>query len=188
MTSPTSPSSPLSPEQQHALAEANQRAKKILSAANVAAFNGWTLAVLAGVTVLFAVLSPTALIMGAAMGYLAWNELQGRDLLRRFDPEGPRRLGRNQLGVMALIVGYCLWSIYRATTNPMTELEALEEIAGPLTELVTQLTVIVYAVVGVVSVLILGLTARYYLAREKMVRAYIDETPGWIVDLQRSTL
>ena len=99
---------PLSPEQQRQLAQANQRARKVLSAARVATFNGWTIGSIAGFSLLFGLFSRTALVMGIAMGIVAWNEFRGRALLRAFDPAGPRLLGKNQLGFLAVIVGYCL--------------------------------------------------------------------------------
>ena len=188
---PDSPSTtnggPLSPEQREELARANERAKKVLGAARVATFNGWAIGVFAAVSLLFAVFSLTALVMGVGMAIVAWNEFRGRMLLRRFDSHGPRLLGRNQLGFMGLLIGYGLWSIYSTLTNPIAQLEELEAIAGPIGELVTTLTLTVYGAVILLSLLIQGLNARYYFARTKLVHDYLNATPAWIIDLQRST-
>lgn len=179
---------PLSPEQQEELAQASARAKKVLRAARVATFNGWFLGVFAALTLPFALFfSVTALVMGVSMAILARNEFHGRKLLRHFDPRGPRLLGRNQLCFMGLLIGYCLWSIYRTLTEPMTQLQELEVIAGSVGDLATSLTVTVYGIVIFSSVLFQGLNARYYFARTKMVQDYLDETPPWIIDVQRST-
>ena len=178
---------PLSPEQQGELAQANERAKKFLGAAKVATFNGWVIGVFAAVSLLFALFSVTALVMGVGMAIVAWNEFRGRTLLRRFDPHGPQLLGRNQLGFMALLSGYCLWSIYRTVTNPITQLEELEAMVGSTGDLVTNLTLAVYGTVLLLSFIFQGLNARYYFARTKRVQDYISETPTWIIDLQRST-
>ncbi len=178
---------PLSPEQQEELALANARAQKILAATKVATFNGWTIGAFALITLPFALFSLTALVIGIGMAIVARNEFHGRGLLRRFDPQGPQLLGRNQVGFMALIVAYCVWSIYSTLANPIPQLEELEAVLGATGELVTNFTVAVYSVVIVLTLLFQGLNARYYFARIKLVQGYLEETPGWIIDLQRAT-
>jgi len=178
---------PLTSEQRQALSDANERARKVLRAANVATFNGWTIGILAGVGILFGIFSVTSLVMGVGMALVARNEFRGRKLLRQFDASGPRLLGRNQLGFMGLIIAYSLWSIYLAVSNPITEIPGLEGIADSYGSLVTELTLAVYVGVIVLTVLFQGLNARYYFARTKHVEDYRRETPGWIVELQRST-
>ncbi len=178
---------PLSPEQQRQLAQANQRARKVLSAARVATFNGWTIGSIAGFSLLFGLFSRTALVMGIAMGIVAWNEFRGRALLRAFDPAGPRLLGKNQLGFLAVIVGYCLWSIYTTATGQNAELAEIETMIGPVSDLARDLTVMVYGVVLLLSVVFQGLNARYYFARERLVREYLQRTPDWVVTLHVSS-
>ena len=178
---------PLTPQQREELAEANQRAKKLLGAAKLAAFNGWTIGVFAAISLLLGIFSLTALVMGVGMAVVARNEFRGRMMLRRFGADGPRLLGRNQLGFMALIIGYCLWSIYQTLSNPITEIAGLEAIAGSVGDIVTNLTLAVYGGVIVLTALFQGLNARYYFARVQRVEDYLDKTPGWIVDIQRST-
>jgi hypothetical protein len=178
---------PLSPEQQRQLAEANQRARKVLGAARVAAFNGWTIGSIAALSLLFGLFSRTALVMGLAMGIVAWNEFRGRTLLRAFDPEGPRLLGKNQVGLLVVIVGYCLWSIYTTTTQESPEMAEIEAMIGPVSDLAAELTVMVYGAVIVLSVLFQGLNARYYFSRQRLVREYVQETPDWVVKLQKSS-
>ena len=178
---------PLTPQQREELAEANQRAKKLLGAAKVAAFNGWTIGVFAAVSLLFGIFSMTALVMGVGMAVVARNEFRGRMMLRRFDADGPGLLGRNQLGFMALIIVYCLWSMYQTLSNPITEIAGLEAIAGSVGDLVTNLTLAVYGGMIVLTAVFQGLNARYYFARVKRMEHYLDKTPEWIVDIQRST-
>jgi len=177
---------PLSPAQQQELALANARAQKILAATKVATFNGWTIGAFAATTLLFALFSLTALVIGVGMAVVARNEFRGRGLLRRFDAHGPQLLGRNQVGFMTLIIGYCVWSIYGTLTNPIP-LEELEAVLGAPAELITNFAVAVYAVVIVLTLLFQGLNARYYFARIKLLQGYLEETPAWIIDLQRAT-
>ena len=178
---------PLSPEQQRQLAEANQRARKVMGAARVAAFNGWTIGSIAAVSVLFGLFSRTALVMGLAMGFVAWNEFRGRALLRAFDPAGARLLGKNQVGLLVVIVVYCLWSIYITTTGENPEMAEIEAMIGDISDLVTELTVMVYGAVIGLSVLFQGLNARYYFSRQRLIREYLQQTPDWVVKLQRSS-
>lgn len=183
----TTDDGPLSPDQQEQLALANRRAKKVLGAAKVATFNGWSIGLFAAINLLFAIFSFTALVMAIGLAVVARNEFRGRSLLRSFSPHGGRLLGKNQLGFMGLLIAYCLWSIYGTITNPITEIAGMEVLTEAVGDLVTDLTMAVYGVVIVVSVLVQGLNARYYFARARLVEEYVRETPEWIVELQRSS-
>jgi hypothetical protein len=121
------------------------------------------------------------------MAVVARNEFRGRTMLRRFEPAGGRLLGRNQLGLMTLIVAYCLWSIYRlGTVPPDPEMQQLQELAGIGADFVSRLSVILYASVIAATVVFQGLNARYYFRRVGMVERYLADTPPWVVDVQRS--
>ena len=52
-------------------------------------------------------------------------------------------------------------------------------------ELVAQLTILVYTAVMVITAVAQGLLSRWYFAREKQVKSYLEETPPWIVTLQK---
>ena len=177
-------SNPLSPEQQQQLAAASARATKILAAAKVATFNGWTIGVFAIISLLFAFGSLTALVMGIGLGWIAWNEFTGRTRLRAFDPTAPAFLGKNQLALLSLIGTYALVSIYRTLTQPIPHLAELEEVVGPVGDL-TSVSVAVYVAVIVLTVIFQGVNARYYFARQKMIEEHLAETPAWVVALQR---
>ena len=177
---------PLSPAQRDQLAQASARARKILAASRVATFNGWTLAVAGAVSLLLGLFSVTGLIMGIALMLLSWNEFYGRRLLRRFDPCGPERLGKNQLALMVVVIAYCLWTMYDTWAHPSSDLEQLEALLGPTGDLVTQLTVRIYGTIILASMVVQGLNARYYFARTGLIKGYLDQTPAWIIDLQRS--
>ena len=177
----------LSPEQRRELEDARDRARKILVAGKVAAFNGWTIGIFAALSFLFGLGSPVVMVLALALGAVAWNEFRGRTLLRRLDPSAGLLLGRNQLGLMALIVAYCLWSIWRAKAGPPDpEMEQLQDLVGVGSDLIEQLTVILYVSVIAATAIFQGLNARYYFRRVGMTEAYLSETPPWVVDLQRS--
>lgn len=179
---------PLSPEQKEALREANERLRKpILGSATVATFNAWTLAVFGGLSALAGLFSPATLLVGIALLGIAWNEFRGRRLVRELNPLGPRILGWNQIILAGAVFVYCAWSSWRAWARPEPVLAQLEAALGMAPGEVARLTVTVYAVVFVVTALILGLMARYHFARGPRLDAYLEETPEWIVDIQRST-
>jgi hypothetical protein len=176
----------LTPEQLAALQDARERAKGILAAGKVAAFNGWTIGIFAGLTVLFGITSPVLLALGVGMGVVARNELHGRALLRAFDPRGPRLLTRNQLGFMGLVVAYCAWSLVRTYTHPDPQWAELQDLAGFDAGFMQDLFAGAYGAAILLTVLFVGLNARYYARRASMLEKYLAETPAWVVELQRS--
>jgi hypothetical protein len=178
---------PLSPEQQAELADAKERAKPLLGAARTATYNIWSMGIFAAFTIVFGLFSFTAMALGIGLAAVTWNEYRGRRLLRLFDPEGPRLLGRNQLGLMAIIVVYALWSIYQTRAHPDAELVQMDQILGGDTSgLVASLTTIVYLAVIVATGFFQGLMARYYFKRGPMVETYVRDTPEWVIELQRA--
>ena len=58
---------------------------------------------------------------------------------------------------------------------------------GPMSELQWQLTLAIYGAVIVGAIVFQGLNAVYYFTRAKHLSAYLDETPDWVVDVQRRT-
>jgi hypothetical protein len=175
------------PEQRAALQDARERAKGILGATRVAAFNGWTVGILAALTILFGLTSPLLLLLGAGMGVVARNEFRGRLLLRAFDPKGPRLLVRNQLGFMALVVAYCAWMLVQSYLHPDPQWAQLQELAGLDAGFIQDLVASAYGAAILLTVLFVGLNARYYARRSAMLERYLAETPQWVVELQRTT-
>lgn len=176
----------LTPEQVQVLQEARERARGILKAAKVAAFNGWTIGVLAALTALFGLTSPVLLGLAAGMGVVARNEFRGRALLRSLEPAGPVLLTRNQLGFMALIVAYCAWCIARAYTNPDPDWALLQDLVGLDAGFVRDLIVAGYAGAILLTAVFVGLNARYYHRRKAMLADYLASTPAWVLELQRT--
>ena len=191
-TTPRSDNGPLSPAQQRELVEANRRARKIVRATKVAAFNGWSFGLFAALTLPFALFSLTSLVMGLGLAAVAYNELRGRRLLCNFDPNAPRILGWNQLGLMGLLIAYSLWNIWIGFNAPSPyseEIAATPELGpmlGSIDDLYRQVTLIVYGGLIVFSVIFQGLNALYYFTREKHLQSYLNQTPAWVVDLQRT--
>lgn len=180
--------SPLSPEQQEELALATDRRRKILTAAKVATFNGWTLGIIGAVSILFGVFSLTGFIVGVFLVIVARNEFRGRGLVRRLEPRGAMLLAKNQIGLIGIIIAYCLWSMYVTVVSPSGEITELEELVGLSPGLVTDMTLTAYGIVIVLTLLFQGLNARYYFLRVQQLKDYLEQTPKWVVDMQRITM
>jgi hypothetical protein len=186
---PTHEEGPLSAEQRQELARASEQARKLMGAAKVAAFNAWTFAIFAGLSILFGLVgrSFVGLVVGVALAVIARNEFHGRSMLLDYRPGGPRLLARNALWLMGLIILYCLWAIHSARTAPNPSYAQLEEAAGFDQGYITRLTVFGYGAVIVLSAILQGLLSRYYNRRATMLDQYLAETPAWVVEIQRNT-
>jgi hypothetical protein len=190
-------SDPLSAEHRRELAAARDRAKTIRKAARVAAFNGWTTAIIAAFSAPFALFSPIGLALTAGIAFVAFNEFRGRKRLLNFDPRGATLLGWNQLGLLAMIVAYCVWSLYAnfneasrvsAELQGYADLDAALGTSGGFEGLFKQIVIIFYGSVIGLSVLFQGGAALYYFTRRRHIEDFIAETPAWVRDVQSGTL
>jgi hypothetical protein len=177
--------SPLSPGQLDALAAGMARARKVLGAARLAAFTGWTLLAFGVLSFLLTLFSLTGVLVGCALGAVGWNELEGRKLVLHFRPEGPRRLARNQLWFLGVIVLYCLWAIYKSWFHPLPEVAQVEDLLELGPGFVATATSAFYGLVMVVGVAYQLGMHRYHKARVRMVEEYLAETPPWVIEVER---
>ncbi len=202
----TGQAGPLSEEQLAELGRANKRSRTILRATKLASFNGWTLGLCAFLCLPFAFFDIAALPIAACLAAVAYVEFNGAELLRTYDPRGPRRLILNQLVLLGLIVLYCGWQIARASDAPDLNAALLEsdpalaemlgsgadpdmalmlDSLGEMGELYQTILIIIYSSIIAASVLFQGLCALYYYTRGKLLHAYLTETPHWVVEIQR---
>ncbi len=183
--------SPLSEHHLRTIAEAERRTRSIRNAARVAAFNGYSCAIVAALSAPFALFSLATAVMTIAVSAVAYNEFRGRRLIYRLDVRGPRVLGWNQIALLSVVVGYCVYSIAIAclSPNPYGEyIQRTPELAPYLTPIAkwyVTVTGAVYTVVIVVSIAVQGITARYYFKRERLIREHLARTPHWVTDFQR---
>jgi hypothetical protein len=177
---------------------AHQRAGKLRKAAGMALFNGIWLWVFSGLSLLivameglFGEFDVVGTIMFLGLGAVAWNELRGRKLLKQYQPKSTVVLGWNQLALMALIVGYGAWMLVSTMSagNPFKEtmqsVPQAGKMLGGLSRLYDILTLLLYGGLIVGSVICQGVNSLYYFTRAKFLRAYLAETPDWVVEMQR---
>lgn len=173
---------------------ANQRAGKIRKAAAVAKFNGWMIGIFAVLSLPFAFFSLPGFFIAVVLAVVAYNEFKGGKRLLGFDRAAPTFLGWNQVGFLASIVLYCLWMLgmgltsegpFSAEMKAKPELQAVFDSPAELDQVYRLLVMAVYGTVIVVSIVFQGLNALYYFSRRKHVDAYLNDTPDWVLDLQR---
>jgi len=186
------PNGPLNRSQLEQVATAKGQAHTIRKAAAVAGFNGWTIGILALGSAPFAWFSLPALLMTVGMSLVAYNELQGRRRLLRFDDKAPAFLGWNQLGFLGLIITYCLWMFVVGFTgeSPLaTEFEAKPELRAAFDsvegfdEIYRIVVAAFYGIVILLSAIFQGGNAIYYFTRRRHVEAFLQKTPAWALQL-----
>ena len=189
---------PPTPEQMQAMTLAKRRAKKLRSAARLAQVNGGLLGIFSGLSglfvageALFGEFDWLGAIMCVGLGILAWNELRGRRELLRFNLKAPALLGWNQLALLILIVAYAAWMMGKTVFGPNPYDQAMQaepmsvQVLGNISSLYKTLSVLLYGALIVGTLIFQGLTSRYYFTRAPLLRAYLAETPAWVIELQR---
>jgi hypothetical protein len=180
---------PLTAVHRRQLAIGRQRSQCVRRVARVASFNGWATALMAALSMPLAMLSPIGLAIAAGLFIVAYNEFHGRRRILSFDPAGATFLGWNQLGLLAMIVAYCAWSLYTNLTGPSTlaadaeTYAALESALGSLDgveDLYRQIVILVYGTVIALSLVFQGGNALYYFSRRERIAGFIEETPEWV--------
>jgi hypothetical protein len=183
-TRPPNAAPALSPEQLNALAVGQALYQPIRRAVGYARFDGWSVAILAGLTAICSLTSPVTLLLGVGMGAVAWFELREAKRLAAGDVNAPRRLAYNQLALAGLLIGYAAWQLIAGVDT--SELDAMRSQLGGdpavtqmLDSLATGIPLVIYGTLIVAAVLIQGATALFYLSRRKAVEAYVRATPEW---------
>jgi hypothetical protein len=184
----TPPPPPNQLEVQQQLAAAHLAAKKVRRAAGVATADAWMIAIFAALSFVCGLFSGVSgVVMGMAMGAIAFFEFDGAARIRRLDLAAPKRLGYNQLAFAGLIIAYSLWSLYAelAGSGLSQELEPYKAQLGDVEGLMRLIAFTVYGTLIAVAILAQGGTALYYFSREKYIRQYLNTTPPWITEMQR---
>jgi len=187
---------PLSPEHLWQIAEARKSSKKIRRAVSVARFDGWTLALAAGLTFVLSIGDLSGMAIGLVLAVIAGVELYSANRLRSLDPQAARVLGFNQVALALLLIIYSSWQIYAAMTgrgevdqvsqsDPMVA-QALKDTG--ITQLMTTLVLATYSGLLAVAIFAQGSLALYYFTRTKHVRKHISQTAPWIIAMQKADI
>jgi hypothetical protein len=127
-------------------------------------------------------------------------------MLQRFDLRAPSWLARNQLALLLAVAIYCAFAIYSGlrSANPLADLASTSpEMSDQLGDLSQSLgsengefvghayhvaVVGFYLAVLAACALYQGLCARFYTKRAAVLRAHVELTPPWVLQLQRRVL
>ncbi len=178
---------PIRDAQRRVLVEAAEEARSLLAAARLARVNAWVFGTFAALSILSGMGSPVALLVGVGLAVVARNEFVGGQRVARFDVSGLQLLWRNQVGLLALIVGSALWGIYRATRAPAPEMAELSEVMGDdLGGLIRDLSIAMYVGVIAVAAVYQGWNARFYHVRIARMEDFVRRTPEWARSVLRA--
>jgi hypothetical protein len=189
---PPTTMSPLSPAQIVEYQASLLRSKKIRRAIVVALTDAWLSAIFAGLTILSGIFSLTALLLGVALAFVAFNSFRGARGLKRFDITAPKLLALNQLLLIGILTLYALYSIWSARNGDsevahlISSNPSLTDSLGDLKQMIWYLTLAVYGGLIIATLLAQGGAALYYITRKKHLVTYIDQTPPWIISLQKA--
>ena len=182
---------PLKAEHHAQLAVARLARKPIDRALRVIGFSAWTLGIFAALSVPFAITGLRAAFVAVVLVVCAYFEFRGRDEFKRLDPAAITTLATNQAALGVGLVVYCLWSAAAAWWGPDPYAQAVErtpeiaEIMGDIGGMMRQLMVGFYGVVLVLGVAYQIAMVAYYRSRRKPLERYLDETPAWILALDK---
>jgi hypothetical protein len=188
---------PLTADHRRELTMARDRSRIIRKTARVAAFNGWTSAIIAAASAPFSLTSPIAFVLTIGIALIAFNEFRGRKRVLNFDPSGASILGWNQVIFLALITAYSLWMLFSTLNDTgsvsdelkgYVDLDATLGSSGGFAGLYKQIVIYFYGGVIGLSALFQGGTALYYFSRRRAIEDFVAETPAWVRDVQRDTL
>lgn len=177
------------------------RGKKVRRATTVAYTDAWISAVFAGCGILSGCFGIDNLLIGLAMGFVAFNSFRGARGLKNLDLQAPGKLALNQLMLAAFLTLYFAYQLWGISTGKSALAQALSGSGGDykdlgdmgaslnqVQDLVTRGMYIAYASLIAGTVIVQGLTALYYAGRKKYLQAYIEQTPRWVIDLQRARI
>jgi hypothetical protein len=187
---PIPPLAALNAQNQQELQSAKTAYRKIRRAIGMAQFDGWTIGIIAGFSFLFGVVCGdwVSTVIGMALVINAWIELQSAQRLRQLDPQAIRRMGLNQLAVAGVIVLYVGWTIALILfgKDELASVSSASAQAGIDPGQIRMLEVGVYLIVLAIGLASTLGMSRYYFTREKYLKAYLEQTPAWIIAMQRS--
>jgi hypothetical protein len=170
-----------------------QRAQKIRRAANVSKIDGGIMAFFA-VGALASILfqSWSGFILGCALAVVSFNSFRGAKRLEQLDRTAPAFLAINQFFLAGSIIIYALYSLREGLAGQSDLVKQLggggpgDGGAAQIEQLYQLIVWVLYGGLMIGTIVAQGLAALYYASRAKYVRAYLDQTPQWVVDLQKA--
>jgi hypothetical protein len=154
----------------------------------MASFDAWTIAICAALSLLTGYDSASGLFISTGLGVVAYVEFSAIKRLRQLIPEAMPQLAYNQFALGGVLIVYAVWSIFGPGRANISEaIDAMGNVDPDVKrQLLDTSTWIIYGALIGVAVFVQGGTGLYYLSREKRVREYVEQTPEWIKQMQKS--
>jgi hypothetical protein len=180
----------LTPEHFRELEAARRALRKIRRAVSAAKFEGYTIAIFGGLTVLFGITSVTDVILGLILLAIGVIEIIGAAQLKRLAPRGIRTLTFNQLTFATLILFYALWNLHTEMAHPVggvtdAEAQALGQIDPSVLSITHEMMLLVYSSF-ILAAIFEAAMAAYFHSRGPLLQQYLAETPEWIISMQKA--
>jgi hypothetical protein len=183
---------PLSPDHLAAISAARLRGKKIRRAAMVATISGWTMGAFAVITLMGGLFGDwLALAIGIPLGLVAFFELRGAAMIRRFLPSGATLLACNQLGLALVLIAYAGYMLIQTVSHPILGGAGGQSTGDPqidamMGDLSRTIGLVLYGGLMVFGLVGPGLTALYYQSRRGHIERMLDQTPEWVIHAMRA--
>lgn len=167
--------------------------RKIRRAVLAAMFEGITVIVFGVLSILFGLGSLGDFLVGLVLLAIGVIEVWGAGRLRRLDLRGPRILMWNQLAFAALILLYAFWKLYAEVVHPTADFSDLSPSDAQVinqsgfvpTNITHLILMVMYGSLIAVAAIEAGM-AMYYRSRGKFLQDYLEQTPDWIVSMQKT--
>lgn len=183
----------LAPEHLAQLQLAGRAMRKVRRAVFTASVDGWSVGVFGAITAIAGLMDPPSLALGLVMVGVAIVELRTAARLRRLDVAAPRILAWNQVALGTALFVYASIRLIAVARGGHSEFAAMiqqdpqmGDMLNGVEDLTREVLMLVYACVMAVAIFGQGSMAIYYATRARHVRAYVDQTPPWILDMQRA--
>ncbi len=196
---PTTDPGGLTHEQLIAIQRGHEGARKIRRAVNVANADAAFMILSSFFCIASTcILGMINLVVGVALAFVAFNSTRGALRLKKFDRTAPKLLALNQVYLTAIIILYCvgqIWSVHSAAakggmTDP--QLQELFRGTGIDPSMATEAaglgnTLVVTVCIALIPATIIfqGLTGLYYYTRGRLLENYLEETPPWVIEVQK---
>lgn len=174
---------PLTPQQRTQYANAVDDMKALSGAQRLAAFNGWTFAIIGGCSIPFAWGDVWSMLIAVTLLGLGIAELYGKEMLRKLNPSGGKLLAICELVLLAMILSYCGWKLHTGIDQQSISDPDVRQIYQQYQGVVENMATAVYSIVAAVSVIYQGLGAVYFLRTARRMRQWLDTTPSWVFEL-----
>ncbi|MHB1157419.1 MAG: hypothetical protein ACYC26_11365 [Phycisphaerales bacterium] len=169
--------------------DARVRRRRIDRVCGMAAFNGWSAAILAALSMLFVLFDPLSILAVLVLGIVAFVEFRGRNRVKQLDERGLSMLAANQAAFGAVIILYAcrqLISVAGGSDPHLQELAGVGDMGRQIADLEQTLLLLVYASLIPATIIFQGGMAWFYFRSRKVLRAFIVDTPPWVIDLLKA--